>query len=63
MSTPNPAPTATDMRTQRLLASLKVQSTDAPHPAMMALARQSRAKGRKNRRLAEFLRIERGIEA
>jgi hypothetical protein len=49
--------------TQRLLASRKAQADETPHPAMLALARQSRATGRRNRRLAEYLRIERGIEA
>jgi hypothetical protein len=51
------------LQTQRLLASRKVQATETPHPAMLALARQPRGSTRKNRRLAEFLRIERGIEA
>ena len=49
--------------TQRLLASRRAQADDTPHPAMLALARRSRSAGRRNRRLAEFLRIERGIEA
>ena len=51
------------LATQRLLASRKAQADETPHPAMLALARQSRATGRRNRRLAEYLRIERGIEA
>ena len=51
------------LQAQRLLASRKVQADETPHPAVLALARQSRSAGRRNRRLAEFLRIERGIEA
>ena len=49
--------------TQRLLASRKAQADETPHPAMLALARQPRGAGGRNRRLTEFLRIERGIEA
>ena len=55
--------TSVTPQTQRLLASRKVQSDDTPHPALLALARQPRGGTRGNRRLTEFLRIERGIEA
>jgi len=50
-------------KTQRLLASRRVQADETPHPAMLVLAKQPRGGTRTNRRLAEFLRIERGIEA
>ena len=58
---PDTAPVAP--KVQRLLASRKVQADETPHPAMLALAKKPRGTGRGNRRLAEFLRIERGIEA
>jgi hypothetical protein len=60
MSIPVQARMAGDTQTQRLMASLKVQAGDSPHPAMLALARRSRGTRGRNRRLAEFLRIERG---
>jgi hypothetical protein len=60
MSIPVQTRMAGDTQTQRLMASLKVQAGDRPHPAMLALARQSRGTRGRNRRLTEFLRIERG---
>jgi hypothetical protein len=51
---------------QRLLASLKAEADaaaeDRPHPAALALARQPRLATR-NRRMVEFLRIDRGRQA
>jgi hypothetical protein len=60
MTTLSPGPAPVAPATQRLLASRKVQADDTPHPAMLALARRPRGATRGNRRLAEFLRIERG---
>ncbi len=62
MTTVSPDRVPEKAKTQRLLASRKVQADETPHPAMLALAKQPRGGTRRNRRLAEYLRIERGIE-
>jgi hypothetical protein len=60
MTTHAQTPTKVSSPGQRLLASLRSNADDRPHPAMLMLARQPRAAARRNRHLAEFLRIERG---
>lgn len=60
MTTHSPTPTNVFSPGQRLLASLRSDADDRPHPVMLTLARQPRAVVHMNRRLAEFLRIERG---
>ena len=60
---PTAAAAATDLRADRFLASVRAEGGEQPHPASLVLAKRPRGTARKNRRLTEFLRIDRGQEA
>jgi hypothetical protein len=61
-SHPKTAGSATGLRVDRFLASVRAEGVEQPHPAALALAKHPRPASRNNKRLTEFLRIDRGVE-
>jgi len=60
---PKAARATTGLKVDRFMASVRAEGGDSPHPASKAAARRPRTTAAVNRRLTEYLRIDRGHEA